>query len=58
MQACRRVCATGLVDSSTSGSNLPSAVKVKMLDDCGSQDALAVAEVSDIITELGAQFVR
>jgi hypothetical protein len=29
-----------------------------MLDDCGSQDALAVAEVSDIITELGAQFVR
>src|SRR5260221_10557325 len=29
MPACRRVCATGLVDPSTSGSNSPSAVKVK-----------------------------
>src|SRR5260370_8952952 len=29
MPACRRVCATGLVDPSTSGSNSPSAGKVK-----------------------------
>src|SRR5258707_13748658 len=28
MPACRRVCATGLVDPSTSGSNSPSAVRV------------------------------